>query len=196
MLTLNPSGLVFDEDRHEYRMDGRLVESVTRVLSVAHSFDGVPKSILEPAQQRGTAAHLACEFDDQGDLDEESLSPQLDALLQGWRKFRKDFRPRWLGIESRLYHRTLGYAGTADRFADIGGKVWCIDIKTSKVAHPSWGMQTAAYSHAAGVPDAARMTVRLTPGGYHVDQWSDPDDWDAFRGLLAYGRWERKRRKS
>lgn len=191
-----PILLTFDEARHEYRHRGQIVPSVTQVLSDLHRFDMVPADILHAAQERGTDVHLACQYHDEGDLDERSLPPHIAGYLEGWKMFLAAHQPEFVGIERRVFHPALRYAGTADRFALIAGHPWVIDIKTSKASHPTWGMQTAAYAAAAGWSEpssgwrrARRATVRLDPGGYAFDEWTDASDWGAFVSALTLRQW-------
>jgi hypothetical protein len=192
-LVLAPPELEFDEARHEYRLGGRLVDGVTGLLGTIHRFDMVPPAILAAAQERGTNAHIACQFwDEDGDVDTASLTPDTVLRLGWWREFLADYRPQFVGIETRLYHRALRYAGTADRFAVINGQPWVIDIKTALQSHPVWGMQTAAYAQAAGWGNAKRATVQLLTTGYRFIEWPDPTDWNAFASLLTLQRWLKK----
>lgn len=184
--------LVFDEAEHKYTLNGIVVPSVTQVLQTLHSFAGVPEHILKAAQERGTAVHLACQYWDEGDLDEDNLHPSLRGYLDAWRKFTDDKRPKWSMIEHKGYH-PLGFAGTCDRFGLIDDNEWSVDIKTSIQSHPVWGIQTAAYNNMYGKPNARRGTVRLRPDGtYKFDQWTDPSDWPTFVSLLTLNNWRNK----
>lgn len=190
-----PAGFAFDEARHEYRLDGRLVEGVTGVLQTLHSFANVPALILEAAQERGTNAHLACQYwDEDGAVEAASLTADTAARLDWWREFLADYKPEFVGIERPVYHRALRFAGTCDRFAIIGGRPWVIDIKTALEQHPVWGMQTAAYAQAAGVDwcNAKRATVQILRDRYLFREWADPTDWPAFASLLTTQRWCKK----
>jgi len=197
--------LTFDEARHEYRWDGKVVPSVTQCLEHLHSFAGVPFDVLEAAKERGTYVHKMCELFDLGDLDEEA-----NALVDGgayvgylaaWKKFVADYEPNWAGIERKGFHRLLAYAGTEDRDGTLAKKLpgrWGIDIKTSQQAHRVWGLQTAAYRaiRAQDDPQAAldrRATVQLAAdGSYRFLPWTDPADWPTFQALLSLIQWSRK----
>lgn len=192
-LQLASPELEFDEARHEYRIGGKLVAGVTGLLGTIHRFDMVPANIMTAAQERGTNTHIACQFwDEDGDVDAASLTQDTVLRLGWWREFLADYRPEFVGIESRVYHRALRYAGTADRFAVINGKPWVIDIKTALQSHPVWGMQTAAYAQAAGWGNAKRGTVQLLQDGYRFLEWEEPSDWNAFASLLTLQRWLKK----
>lgn len=189
--------LTFDHERHEYRHAGVLVPGVTSLLQHLHSFAGVPLDVLQAAQERGTAVHAACQFFDEEDLDEEQLqasSPMVFGYLCGWKKFMAERAPTWNAIEQPVYHPTLRYAGTPDRFGVLGGEDWQVDIKTSQQSHPVWGVQTAAYNQAAGKPKARRATVQLRADGtYRFIEWKDPTDWPVFVSLVTLHHWKGNR---
>ena len=84
------SALVFNEDRHEYSLDGQRLPSVTQLLAPLVDYSKVPKDVLERAQQLGTAVHRMTELFDNDDLDEDSLSDELRPYLAGWIKFRAE----------------------------------------------------------------------------------------------------------
>src|SRR5690606_40991357 len=63
--------------------------------------------------------------------------------------FLYDYRPKWTGIEERVYHPIYGYAGTADRFGVMDGLAGVLDVKTTSRIHNETGVQLAAYLEAA-----------------------------------------------
>lgn len=191
----DPALLVFNEDIHAYEYDGVRVPSVTQLLDGLHSFAGVPWDVLEAAKERGTNVHLATQYFDEGDLDEATVSAQVRPYLEGWKRFVLDCEPNWRAIEQPLYHPGLRYAGTPDRFGEItlkGQRIDCqVDIKTALDAHPVWSVQTMAYNHAAGCPNARRFTCQLRPDGtYRLLEWADVEAWPVFMSLLTLRTWK------
>lgn len=180
--------LTFDPDRHEYRYDGDVVPSVTQILRPLTSFDMVDPDILRRAQDFGTAVHLACELQDHGTLDEESLDPALLPYLNGWRQFVRKHKCVWHRIEHSVYHPTMRYAGKLDRRGIVDGHATYVDIKTGSNLFPSVGPQLAAYAAAdAGETASAyrRLAVRLVPDGYEVKEYTNPTDWAVFASLVT-----------
>lgn len=195
--------LTFDEARHEYRFNGVVVPGVTSLLRQLHSFAGVPLDVLDRARDRGKDVHLACQLFDEDDLDEEALQrldPEVFGYFEGWKRFMRDCEPNWTAIEQPVFHKLLRYAGTPDRFGSLtwaGGPVEeaQVDIKTSQQSHPVWGIQTAAYNHAAGTPHRLRLTVQLRPDGtYKILPWIDPQDWPVFVSLTTLRTWKERHR--
>jgi len=187
------SGLSFDEATHTYRYGGRVVPGVTSILAPLNDFNRVPPQVLDAARDLGTAVHLACELDDLGDLDEAALDPALAPYLRAWRAFCADSYVRWYKIEIPEYHRTLGYAGTPDRYGAVQGDLAVVDLKSSAALYPSVGPQLAAYAHAIDEKKAAtikRIAVQLKADGtYATKTYTDPSDWPVFCSLLTLRNW-------
>lgn len=184
----------FDAEAHEYRLDGRSLVSVTQVLDLA-GLSGGPWP--EGASARGTAVHLATEYDDMGDLDESSLDPAIAGYLDAWRRFVRESRFDASLIEHRAYHQTHLYAGTIDRVGHFGdGKPVVLDIK-SGVEHPSHSLQLAAYAFLLDEPMRyERMAVYLRPDGSYrllrFDRLKLASDFTLFVSALNITRWKQE----
>ncbi len=68
-----------------------------------------------------------------------------------------------------------------------GGITATVDIKTSGQHYPEYGLQLAAYSHAADTPDDLLLTIRLDKenGQFYVKQWEPYKNREAFKVALA-----------
>lgn len=190
--------LTFDAQSHSYQWNGKPVPSVTSVLSPIVDFSRVPPDVLKAASDFGTAVHLACELDDLGQLDEDSLDPALFAYVYAWRAFSKDHDVAWEVIEQPVYNQRMRYAGTPDRIGDVSGGICAVDIKSTAELYPSVGPQLAAYSHAFNeslAPVMGRIAVQLKPDGTYVaKEYKDPTDWPLFCSLLTVRTWCAKNR--
>lgn len=170
----------FDETRHIYTLDGRVLPSVTGILEAAGLIDYsfIPPATRNMALARGSAVHLATAIDDEGDLDFEALDPALVPYVEGWRKFRRDtgFTPDQ--IEHRGFHRTHLYAGTKDRrgtFPDKSSK-YDLDIKCGK-AQPWVWIQLAAYQAMEADPRTKLPFCVELPGDGTWREYPRPADW-------------------
>lgn len=189
--------LLFEPIAHVYTWQGRVVPSVTQLLApIKPDFSMVPPAVLEAKRALGVLVHEACEYDDDGDLDEESLPDQAAPYVAAWRKFRADTRCKILANERKLFHSGLLYAGTLDRFAEIRGELWVIDLKTAAHPHPSYGVQTAGYAELLQANDGhfaqqlQRGSVHLFPdGAYKLVPYKNPNDYAAFRACLSIFHW-------
>ena len=179
--------LTFDAEKHEYRVDGKVVPSVTQILRPLMDFSFVKPDVLEAAANFGTAVHRACELDDLGELDPDSLDPALDPYLAGWRKFCREHECQWEAIEKTVLHGSMRYAGTLDRAGTVKGVGSIVDLKSGSSLMPTVGPQLAAYARAYDTQGALmqRLAVRLYPGGYELKAYTDPSDWPTFASLVT-----------
>jgi hypothetical protein len=202
-------GLFFGELNHEYRFNGEVIPSVTQNLEFnryrswrqdpktglwQHITEYVRPDHLEYARQRGTAVHLATHYDDEGTLDDATVSTAIWPYVLAWRAFKLARKVEILEMEKRRVHSRLKYAGTLDRIAlvDLGrrrGKV-VLDLKT--------GDQTGVELQLAGYLDLyrdetgnsevlGRWSVVLHPERripYTVHEFTNPRDFRIFRAAL------------
>ena len=190
------SQLVFDEERHEYSVDGRKLPGVTSLLSPLVDFSMVPRETLERARQLGQAVHKMTELYDQDDLDEDSLSDELRPFLTGWMRFRTECHFEPLTIERRMHHPLYRYAGTSDRTGVVKGRIAVIDIKKMFVLGAHIGPQLAAYEklhQSEGLQVVDRYALGLRPdGSYRLQPFTDPLDWQCFLSHLTIRNWKTK----
>lgn len=149
--------LDFDQEKHEYRLDGELIPSVSELLKpiTEDHYGAINPAVLAQAAARGTEVHEATESIDYG-LDPEDISLDIFPYLDAYCAFLRDYKPEWYGIEDMVYggvadiHGSFDYAGTIDRWGMIDGTMAVVDIKT--VAQPSpvqkitTAIQTYLYS--------------------------------------------------
>jgi hypothetical protein len=180
------------------------VPNVTRVIEPLAEYWRIPPDILEVARQRGTAAHMATELFDGGDLHEPSVHPVVRPYLEGWKKFRAETDFEILEVESLLYHKGFHYAGRADRIGRLNGELCVIDIKTPVILEPVVSLQLAAYFEAANhqrraqglAPLLKRYAVRLTPAGnFSVQEYGEKSDFSVFLSCLQIFNWRAKHNK-
>ena len=125
----------FDPDTHTYTIDGVEVPSVTTVCRFL-SYDQKSDKpwLAKVAADRGTRVHAACAAIDYGIDPEET--PDIAGYLKAYRRFLKDYRPDWDGIEYTVGDAQLGLAGTIDRFGTLyDGRTCILDIKTGSQLH-------------------------------------------------------------
>lgn len=178
-------GFQFDDATHVYTLDGRRLESVTEILEGAGLVDYgfLPPKVRTMALERGSAVHLATAFDDEGDLDEDSLDPAILPYLAGWRKFRSDEGAVFEQIEHRSYHPQFLYAGTKDRRVRLpkrSNSPFDLDIKCGK-AQPWVWIQIAAYQGLDPAPRRMLPFVVELPGDGTWREYPRPADWSFDR---------------
>jgi len=184
-----------DTHAHQYRIEGRIVPSVTKILEAVGLIDysHIPSSSRQMALERGHLVHEAIALDLAGDLDEASAE---EIGILGYVQAARDARAA-LGIlvphavEERVYHPSLDYAGTLDLRA---GNI-LIDWKTTSAQY--WvRFQLAAYAAcltAAGDGRWAGAGVRRICVELHDDAtyriYEIPvagwlEDWQTFLAAL------------
>lgn len=183
--------LTFLEEKHEYKWGGQIVPSVTTIIS--HFFPVFKAKDMEWYRERGTAVHYACELDDRGILNIDTVRDCMLPFLNGWKKFKKDFKPEIKEIEKKVYSKRYRFAGTFDNIASISGKITLVDIKTSssidKITCP---LQTAGYSilwnenHPAKEKIQKRLIVQLKENDYNLVWHDNPLDEFEFLALLTH----------
>lgn len=127
--------ITFDEAAHRYTVDGVEVPSVTEVCRFL-SYDQKSDKpwLAKAAADRGTRVHAACAAIDYG-IDPEETE-DISGYLKAYRRFLKDYRPDWEGIEYTVGDAVLGIAGTIDRFGTLyDGRTCILDIKTGSQLH-------------------------------------------------------------
>ena len=178
--------LTFDQEKHEYRVDGVVIPSVTQIInSVAgERWDNIDSEALEYASQRGTAVHLITELHDLGTLDESSVDPTLRGYYNAYLAFLADVKPQWELVEQKAFSERPRYAGTVDRVGIVNGKKAVLDIKTG-VKSKYTGLQLSAYAHMIGEKQARRYGLYLSEDGkYSLVPYTNQNDWNIFLSAL------------
>lgn len=191
------AGLLFDEERHAYTLDGQPVPGVTSILKSvsAGAYAGVDPEVMARASALGTAVHKVIELDVRGVLDEDALDPQLVPYLAQWREFlqQSGFQP--LVSEHRVASRRYGFAGTLDLLGWLNDKLALIDAKRVVRVMPATGPQTAGYELALREwsPELIgqdqpldRFALQLVPNGrWRLHPLKDRTDSRTFLAALT-----------
>lgn len=183
--------ITFDETRHEYKLHGRVVPSVTQILRDAGVIDTAwftPESAA-----RGSRVHAAIHNSDMG-IDCGAITDEVLPYLCAWREFVEVAGVKILASEKRVWSSRLRYAGTLDKYARVGDRTIIIDIKTGTVM-PWCALQTAAYMYAMLEMHQkvdGRMGVHLGPDGkYTVHSYGEfRSDFTQFTTALL--QWRQK----
>jgi hypothetical protein len=183
--------LTFEAETHSYRLNGRSVPSVTRVLDdQLADWSMVPPEVLEAARVFGQHVHEAVKLEVRRRLDWEALDPAIRAYIEGLRNFMRkgDFVP--LASEIQMGHRLFRYAGTLDLYGPLCGVESLIDVKSGAVPR-TVGPQTAGYAelyqHNYGVRVKRRHCLELNPAykeGFKLHRLDNPADWSNFQSAL------------
>lgn len=182
--------LEFEEQQHIYTLRGMELPSVTKIMQPLSSFiySGVDARTLNAAAAKGTIVHNACEnFIKFGIVD---ISAEYSGYMDAFLKWHEDYSPEILASETRLYHKVMRYAGTADIVAIVDGALTLIDIKsTYNLEEMACGVQLEAYAQAFktdGLEIQAKQILHLKKDGtYKIMKFEryDPERWRVFGAL-------------
>ncbi|MBU1067583.1 hypothetical protein KKE60_07325 [Patescibacteria group bacterium] len=137
--------LNLDEKTHIYTLDNKRLISVTQALAILNDRWKVDPFYLE----RGSLIDLACEYYDIGELDEDSVDPQIKGYFEGYKKFIIETKfkvvyPKPREGQIKLYHPEYFYAGKPDVIGILNGDLDLIDRKSGAKAIVNQ-LQGAAY---------------------------------------------------
>lgn len=144
----------FNEEKHIYTVDGKVVPSVTDICSpiTANHYGSINSATLEMASRRGTAVHEATELIDLGSMPDDD--PEIDGYVNAYLDFLLDYQPKWEYVEWVGHYKGeydgLEFCGTVDRAGRVGDEFWVLDIKTTasptKENYIATCCQTRAYA--------------------------------------------------
>lgn len=192
--------LFFDDATHQYKLDGLIIPSVTQIIKDAGlvNLDWINPGLLAEKADLGTKVHQTTEYYDTDTLNIEELHPILKAYLDGWIKFKEDYKFTPTEIELKLVHSLYKYAGTIDRVGLMNGILTLLDIKSGS-KQKSNAIQTAGYTLLYDQDKKKteqikkRMVVYLSPEGYKVEPHTDPNDIAIFHACLTICNYKRKK---
>jgi hypothetical protein len=192
----------FDEELHEYRVDSRVLPSVTNIISDLKLSPPYPED--RGALGFGKAVHKAAELYIADRLDKANTNPVILQYLTGLEEKTTEMRLRPIGQELRVWHKYLGYAGTLDYFGYVyDGDLAIIDYKSGQPP-PCVELQTAGYELALRsmnfVPiepgtKLRRFSMQLLPDRAIVKEHKNRElDHAAWTGAVNLYYWKQLRK--
>lgn len=183
------SGLTFDAEKHQYRIDGQRVPSVTQVLQGAGLIDTT--WFNDAARTRGTYVAQATEMYDKGTLDYDALDEGLRPYVMAWEKFLVENEVEIKAIEMMVCSEARRYAGTLDRIIAMGGGKYkyVLDIKTGSAA--KWhSIQTAGYVQCLPGYHRRASIILNNDGKYSFHEHIESYDRGVFLSALNLYHWK------
>jgi hypothetical protein len=153
--------LTFDQTKHEYKIDGVRVPSVTQVI-----WDLLPGyEAGDWYLERGTAVHACAALIAAGlaagqDFDHD---PTISGQVAACHRFFAEVKPAVIEIEDQVVSEPYKFAGTLDLLAMLDGKFVVIDWKAHVDERCGW--QLAAYAMCLPVKIATGYGVQLNEDG-------------------------------
>jgi len=185
--------LSFNSDRHEYRIKGVVVPSVTTITAPLVDLSGIPQATLEKKRQIGQALHKCIELHLADDLDPDTVDGLVEPYFAAFMKWLREsgFRPD--ASEKRVFSKALMFAGTLDLNGwTAKGKRAVVDHKSTYHLSTVTGIQTAGYALASiemGDKIEERYALHLKPDGtYSFVPHKDRMELEHFKTLLNFYR--------
>lgn len=130
------------EDSHTYVVQGKIVLSVTQILSTIfpNKYKGIPEYILKNKSQYGTKIHEAIELyeinrkvmthDEAYTIAIMDLDYIQEASFNQYLRLKKEYNIEVIDQEQIIHYKDI-YAGRYDMSANVNGEYSLIDIKTT-----------------------------------------------------------------
>ncbi|KKN08032.1 hypothetical protein LCGC14_1060980 [marine sediment metagenome] len=184
--------LIYNDEKHEYFLDGIKIPSVTQILQHVRliDFSNVPAIYLERARKFGKAVHKGTELYDKGTLNWNKLSDPLKPYVNAWIKFKEENKIKIFRREEPACSYKYGYGLTPDGIFDINDTGWSvIDIKTTFELDDSVAWQTSAYRQGGaeyyGIKIPHRHAIHLKKDEtYKLTPLKDKGDFRTFQCAL------------
>ena len=175
---------LFIHDGHQYHDPaGMVLPSVTTILKGEL---GLFHYSSQGAANRGQDVHSACQYYDEGDLDEKTLTDEVREYLESYKKAISHEGIKVQQNELRRYSPKYMYAGTVDKIATVNGIPTLIDLKTGQ-AGPWHRWQTAAYAELVRleIGELQRFALYIKPDGYQLIRHDGKRDFLEFLALMS-----------
>lgn len=139
-----------------------------------------PYRVAKESAGRGSTIHSLIEAHPNIRL--EAVPQDLRGYAQAFVLWSQEVRLKVLEHEKTIVSQEYGYAGTMDMIADIAGRRYVIDFKTSKdgTVYTEAHMQVSAYKQCLEGVDGA-IIVGLSPNG----QYNHVQSKESFKPFLA-----------
>jgi len=198
-----PDVYEFDRERHQFKIHGRRVFSVTQALresGLVRFFCSRP--VLEAARQRGQDVHMVVADMDKHPFTEAERYWESDDRLTGygraWAAFKREYGFVHDASEQQVFNLVYQYGGIFDKRGWIFAgtprqRNVVVEIKSGAAA-PWHAEQLAGYALALcpkteALLDLDRLAVYLRPDGrFTVRQFSDHKDVHCFLAALTVAR--------
>jgi len=191
-------GLQLTHKDHTWSYYGRKAAGVTQALSPYNNLNFVDPRVLEASSEFGKHVHLGVHLYNMGTLNYATLDGYLVPYIRGWEKFLDEAGATVLESETRVYSKTLNYAGILDTIISFNDRATdaLVDVKTGTSVPQTVGPQTAAYARAYkeehGGKLLRRYCVHLKQDAYALHRLNNPQDWDIFKAALLLHQWDKK----
>jgi hypothetical protein len=189
---------------------GKITIDKFNTNEILYSASKAADQARDKAAEIGTAIHLWVEQHIKRQRPEMPDDPVILNGVNAFLKWKDEHKVKLLTSEKIIYSKKYDYSGIIDVIAEIEGKPYIVDIKTSNGIYDEMKLQVAAYMHAeqeeSGKQYAGRWIIRL---GKDLDGNGEPDfeavyldlqkdafkkDFAAFVNIMQFYRWQQAQR--
>lgn len=189
----------FNEEKHEYTIDGERLPSVTEICEPISfkKLDAVDKTIVAKAAARGSEIHeMICNYMYTGEFTDDAIPAEYEPYLSAFLEWWFNYAPEPLYNEMLVGSKELGYCGTCDCVCKIENKLYLIDYKTtSAIDNKYLSVQLYGYKKALaerGIDVEVCAVLHLTKDGkYKFKEIKLDPEW--FELLLKHNKKMRTR---
>jgi hypothetical protein len=205
-------GFTFDQEKHLYRVDGRIVPGHTRVLDLGGlvPYGAIEPDILERKSHVGLEVHTACLFHDESRV--FTFDPQIKGYIDAWIDFRRqtgfvpllrEYRDIYQinGLKFGMQIDAIGNFAIPRQRSALEHTETVVEIKTCTTILPHHGIQLAAQAAAVVHPvlqspfarflKRKRIVVQLKPDGrWKIHTFEERSDFEAFTSALFLTHWK------
>lgn len=207
--------VIFYPGPHIYKVNGKIVPSVTQILQKAGlspDYSKVDPEVLYRKQEIGTMTHERCYGINtsiiKGEIECKDKSRLCRSIIEqhgyiepysyvrAYINFLCDSGFMPTNAEVTVYNPAYYYIGTVDIIGMLGTNRVIIDLKTPLTDHPSYAVQMAAYKDAwtrlyPDKPIQERISLLLRDNGrYKTEIHDNPYDFNVFLAGLTIYRWK------
>lgn len=179
--------MTFNEEKHEYMVNGKVVPSVSEIMKCAtclYYTDEIPARVLELACRKGSAVHKAIE--DYLLFEEYEIEPRYQDIFNHFLKWYEEYKPEIIKVEYQMSNGE--YAGTCDLICKIDNKIIGIDHKTSSEIHTKMiAIQEAGYDELCDIKIDEWYVLHLTKEKYEFKKIKIRKDiWKKCKEIYFY----------
>lgn len=175
-------GNYYNDETHEYYVDGVKKPSVTEICSPIsfQRLTALAQQLLERARARGSRCHeIAEEYLLLGEIDEDEIESEYFDHIRQFVLWAKTYRPKVIYTEKKLYGND--FCGTADLICEIDGKTILVDYKfTATADKKSLSVQLEGYYRLCkelGINIDECWYLHIRKDGYTFKQISRNPQW-------------------
>ncbi len=173
--------ILFDSVKHEYKINGESVPSVTKILGNGYYYHN------EKAMNRGSRIHTLTHMYDNGNLELDFLKgTEYFNYVSAWIDFKNITGIKLIEREYIVGSELYLCAGTLDILGIINNQLWLLDIKSGSVSKRQHQLQVSGYKLLSGkYLDAIEKLgcIYLKPNGkYNLIEYAyDPNSFIQLR---------------